>query len=555
MNIHLTNALRNNQAWCSTSPQLITQIINRTGRHTHWYSCRSKTLNHALNNTLGAYSGNSTIPNSYTILKGMYELLLKNKTIQVSTDYLTPSAEQCTDLDTFLDTLPNYAQTPDKIKIRIYAVPRGKSFLKPILDTTPLQRFKNIETCCILNVSHFIRIYKNFPRTNPEDITIFTSDASPDLIAMLWILLPVLLDIKTEIYPEDAPEELKKTLLKHNERVAVLTKFCEELYTIKEHTTQALHVLVTQATSEFTDLFDFQAQALNTFATNLANTTTQNAIKHYNTLLQNTVSKIDDLEQQLRNQYENKTNYERQIIANKLITPEDVQPLFDTIKNSKHIEVLSSSNTTLTLRITAPLQYFADEFERYEKNLSSDYNYHYRNLPHLKNILHKIFVTREYKIVVQAIITLTLTTNYGTQPIIFDALRGNVTQFTRLPNPHLWHYNCWGQAKTEMLKNISEGNYELVIMQAVAAVQSVNVAEHASFVSHFLVDFRQSDLQHLIYIIDENGIEKPLSEIIKIEQQLKQEELQKTLQEQANTTNKYTQIEISDPEDDMFEDN
>jgi hypothetical protein len=106
-----------------------------------------------------------------------------------------------------------------------------------------------------------------------------------------------------------------------------------------------------------------------------------------------------------------------------------------------------------------------------------------------------------------------------------------------------------------MLKNISEGNYELVVMQAVAAVQSVNVAEHASFVTHFLYDFRQLNLQDLIYIVDENGIEKPLSEMLKIEQQLKQEQLQKTLQEQTSTTNKYTQIEIPDDEDDMSEDN
>lgn len=548
MNTHLTQALQDTAAWSQANEQLIEQINAANARYYLYTHCQSRTLQAVVSRTINRYSGYSGIPNPYVILKGIYELILK-KRISLIPGYLTPSAEQCATLETFTSLLPTPDTTTDTIKIYLYMIPKGKSFVRPILDANTLNRVKNVETPCLINISHFLRIYKGFNNTAPEDITIFTSDISEDFLAMLWILLPILLDMQPQTCAEDAPEELKEKIEIYNKRVKVLTKLCEELYSISEHTPQTLTTFIKQVTTELIKLFDFQKQALNSFTERLANATNENAVKHFKTELQNCNYKIKELEDKLQQNYTTKMDLERQLIVNTQLTAEDVKPFFETIQNSKHIEIMSSTDTTLRLRITAPLQYFSEDFERYEKNVSSDYNYYYKNLPEHKTILHKIFVTREYKIDMQAIVDLTINTNYNGQPMSFAALRGNHTKFTRLPNPHLWHHDCWSQAKSEMTKNICAGNYELVIMQAIAAVQTVNVAEHTSFVNGFLYDFRQNLYENLIYITDTDGNEHSLTEMLKIEKQLKQQ-LQKDFKEPQTIKKEYTQIEIPNEDDD-----
>ena len=560
MNPYLTEVLANHASWAMhTNAQLINQIQIIENSYYSYYSSRSRTLNDALRNTLGAYTGRYNTPNAYKILKGMCTLLLRNKNIRVMPEYLPLQESQCANLDSLITAMSLPAIDNNYINIHIYSVPKGKSYLKTLLDQeTQLERFKVVETCCIQNPHHFIRVYKGFKNTDTQDITIFTSEVSRDLIAMLWVLLPGLLGLQQEPIGENSPELVEK-LQKHNKRIDILLRFCQYLYELNStNTQQQVNAMIREFTNAFADTFDFQAQNLNTFTERLANATNQNAIKHYKSLIDNANSNIKSLESQLTNYYNEKRQYERELMMNKKVSVEDVQPFFDTIKSSKQIEIISSSNTTLTLRITAPLQYFSEDFERYEKNTSSDYNYYYRNLTDYKRILHKIFVTREYQLITQAVITFTISETHGSTPVTIAATTSSLSQFTQFPNPHLYHYNCWSQAKAEMIKNICTANYELVVMQAIAAVQTVNVAEHASFVSGLLGDFRNSSFEHLIHIIDSNNNVYTLPELLAHEKELKQKEelqiLEQKLEETQKAQKEYTQIEIPYVEDD-FDDN
>lgn len=544
MNTHLTATLQNTRLWTNADPQLLTQLKDT---NTQWFTCPSRTLTYALRETLGrsAYDTNLRM-NAYNYLKGIYQLFLRNQTIRVTPIYLPISEEQCESYQTFTNSLQTRTPNNEYVNIYIYAMPRGKSFLKPILDTnTSLKRFKNVELCCTNSISHFIRIYKGFTGTNPQDITIFTSEVTTDLISMLWILLPQLLEITQQDCPENLDEQTTRNIQNYNASVKLLYDFCDTLYSLDA---QANPESITNFTTQLTKLFNFKTRAISSFTECLANATNQNATRHYQNLLKDAISYIANLENDLRRAYNDKANYERQLLLTTLVTPEDVQPFFDTINASDHIEILSTTDSRLILRITAPLQYFSEDFERYENNPNSDFNYYYRNLPELKEILHEIFVTRNYKLLIQSIVELNINTSYGSSPLDIRAhtARDDFKNFTQFPNPHLYHHNCWAQARSEMHKNLTAGAYDLVVMQAVAATQTINVAEQTSFVSGLLADFRNQNFQNLVHIIDTNGNTLSLTELIEIHKNKKLEEIATELK----TSNGYTQIELPNDDND-----
>ena len=102
-----------------------------------------------------------------------------------------------------------------------------------------------------------------------------------------------------------------------------------------------------------------------------------------------------------------------------------------------------------------------------------------------------------------------------------------------------------------MNKNIYEGNYELVVMQMIAAVQSVNVAENASFVSGLLGDIKNSstlrDLLTFIVKTPEGTKELNYQQILEYEHNLTQQTiLQQAKETIAQNPQTYTQVELPD---------
>ena len=139
-------------------------------------------------------------------------------------------------------------------------------------------------------------------------------------------------------------------------------------------------------------------------------------------------------------------------------------------------------------------------------------------------------------------------------------------KYTVFPNPHLYHYNCWSKAKAEMDKNILAGNYELVVAQAIAAVQSINVAEQQSFVNNFLDDFKESFWQQRmqfmipgqdkkiytfneIMAIEKKALEQTADTLQALVQNNSTEALQETLRQQTEQTTGYVQVEVPDEDD------
>jgi hypothetical protein len=224
----------------------------------------------------------------------------------------------------------------------------------------------------------------------------------------------------------------------------------------------------------------------------------------------------------------------------------------ETIQTSPAIEIISTSTDTLVLRVTAPFQYFTEsDFQIQEDNPNSTFNNYIGYRKTLKTILHKVFVTREYKLIAQALISLKINeTNYSNAIISANIIQhagvDGLEDYTEFPNPHLWHYNCWNTARTEMAKNLAAGKYELAVLQMVAAVQSLNIAENASFNNGLVADLTsRPSLQKLAHFIIEDGTILSLPELIEHEEKLEKEQaLEKAKETLKTQSQEYTQVEL-----------
>lgn len=539
--------------------------VNRTLRETaanisrrannNYYHTSSRTLNEILNSNLAAgyYWNARHIGNNYAFLLGLASTLINNKPIQINAAYRTISSTEAETL-TLDDILSDLSNDTSKCNITLYHIPKGKTYLKHLLEneTTELERIPQIENLLIENTTQFTRVY----HTNAmnEDVVIFSEKYTVEMFETIITMIPHLL----KLTPKDNPEENEEIAL-FNNKIAKLRDIYAFLYNIKtyltENTTDQANEELLNLIANFAELFDFETININSFIENLANIRNTTANSYYTNELHHIEHDIANYEQTLASIYARQAELRRLLNAYKTIAPTDVQPFLETIKESKAIEILSTTDTTLQLRITAPFQFFTEaDFTAYENNPNSEYNRHFTNEID-RNILHKLFVTREYKLLAEGIITIRLYNNsgyYNSNQITFEAQRGGIDLFNNFPNPHLYHHNCWSAAQSEMLKNLNADNYDLVVMQMIAAVQTINIAEHASFVNGLLSDFQQTSFQMRMHFIDKEGKEYTYAELYDIERKKHKEDTLKEAEETINTTNAssgYTQVELPDDGD------
>jgi hypothetical protein len=538
-------------------PKLKTAVINAYNNAFSSFYCPGRVLTDTLRSTLiGGYynNGYSTVSRlAYGTLAYLCGLFLKNAQIRIIPHYKLVSSSDAETLT--IQQMANWVNlannTLDIIPIALVHIPKGKSYVRKLIDESPdVTRLKPIENLCIESPYHFIRVLKGFGSNGPNSITIFTDQVSERLIQTLFVMLPNMLNL--EEIPEDqmySEEETYNTGIKlMREIFGALYEFYKDNSTeLKQSNVDAFKILLNAKTTALVELFDIGKVEITDFASRLANLQNEVATRSLSDQLNTIERAITQYEQALEEYYNSRRMLLVNIHAISKTEPENVQSFLDTIYNTKAIEILSADNTTLRLRITAPFQYFnTTDFEAYENNIHSDYLRMYRDDPVMQSILHKTFVTQEYRLLAQAVIKVSLnTSSYANTPLQFSA-QTSLTEYTQLPNPHLYHHDCWSKAKTEMQKNINEKNYELVVMQMVAAVQSINIAEHTSFVYDLLEDMRKYQFQNLMHFMDSTGKVYDYNEMHAHEKQIMEEKTIQTMQAQMTQKPEYTQVEIAD---------
>ena len=470
-----------------------------------YYHNRSRTFSHVLNQFSTSFRYNWYVSNTDTTTNIVHllsalctqtlSLLTQTKEpIFLDTIYMSPS-----DLTSYTGTelINALVNARTNISLKIAYIPRSKTELKQKLAGIPQdnERLKGIENLLIQDIYHLIRVY-HIEKT----ILVITSDITVNMLKMLYAQLPNLLNLVVK--PIENLEEAPKSIIQYNQCVTLLRDLFKNFYdslTQSNFNVDAAHQHNKQILLGLTELLIDDSQAQNTFIQNLANRRNIvqiQRLKNTETDLQN---RINSYEADLNRYYERLAQTHRDLLLTKTLTPEDVQPFLDSlISSNKTVEILETSNTDMILRITVPLQYYNPEhYQAYVNNPGSVPNLSLNKRE--KEILYDTLINKKYAILLQAIIQLTISESDGL--LTFKANRTE-SDFTEMPNPHLYYYNCWSEARSQINKAIANNDYELIIPQILAAVQSVNVAENASFISHFIPDFTSDKWRNKIHFID-----------------------------------------------------
>ena len=529
-----TNALLKNNAHEITIHTSSSSVLNNAFRslQTDWYSISTQNLAGVIAKII------ARVLKTYLIFNLCY--VYPNESVAS----ITTPAE--------LANMWDMRDRPGQTCVNIMFLPKGKTFLKAGLSNCEhLEEIEYIKTLCTKTKTHYFRAYRNLQGFGTNNITIFTDYIDKDIATEIWAQLPHLFNIQKIENPKDITETEDKHLIDY------LYKILEIIYpyqqtnaiTLDESRTIIQEVItkLNPITAEFLSHFDFIKGNIPKFLDNLQDLHSTAQINALKRKISDLESDIADSEYRLKQDYKALKEANLALTTYEKLTPEDIEGFSQTLNNSAVIEVLESSATVLKMRVTAPLQYFESEpFKIYEKNTQSYYNEIYNNNPILKQILHKIFVTREYKLIFQAIVKITILNQYGESDVKIEALGGPMQNFTNFPNPHLYHFNCWQETKNQLNKHLINGNYNAILPQIIAATQSVNTSESASFINNLLPDFLTKEFQDVTHIIIGDKT-YTLAEVIQIEEEKAKETTSTTT---PAPTKEYKQIEIEDNDED-----
>lgn len=533
----LKEILKASQSWdqSATIPKQLALRSAETIKHINHIPgrCSGRALQENIRSLFG-YPWYTTHNSGFGTLLALLEIIT-NTNIHFNYVYQPVNATEAATLTPF-NFFGTHQENLQNTTIYIMHCPKGKTFIRALLADYPEytnHEFKDLKQELKQRPTQYLEIVKHAPQLGTDDMLIITDDINHDLLTKIFLKLTTFIKLNEELPGAKELIRLFKILQETDEpNDNINTPEYKQI-------TKDIFALLTDCIKTL----NLDKISTNTFTENLATIKNNITLKELRGTLNNTIVQIQQLEETLNAQYAKKENTERQLMCAKQHSPEDTKAFIETIETSKAIEVLDSTDETLTIRITAPVQHYTDsDLIAYEQNKDSTYCQKLDVHPILKEILHKIFVTKEYKLLLQAVVNIELNLNTTSieSAMNFYTVRPQLTEYTELPNPHLFHYNCWGRAKSEIYKHLINGDYELVIIQMIAAVQSINIAEYPSFVDKFLNSLiQQPAFQKLATIIDQDNNTCSIYELL--------QNKKNSLEEPDITQNKtYTQVEIED---------
>lgn len=447
----------------------------------------------------------------------------------------------------------------DCIRINILHIPRGYSLITNVLKTAEadnkITRLKNVELQLIKNPTHYVKVISNLTTDIPE-YTIITNWIDTELLHKILLLFPVILGCKYYTTEEINKPENSEEIRKIYELESLIPMIYNVLYgfftnTLTEDQTKAS---LKEYFEKIIALKGLNELNLNTFTNNLAKAINLKINKKLTDELNNLNNSISSYERSLTESYARKEVVTKQLALTSNATPEDVKPLIDTLQHTKPIKIIDGDERNLRLSVVAPLQFFvSSDFERYEKNHNSEYNNYYfgEDKQYTKAVFHKIFVTKEYKLLLSAIIDLSISTNNYDNTTLYvraatyndDTIKDLLTQ---MPNPHLYRFNCWDMTRNRIQKAIVEKEYELIPALIVNSVQTINVAENASF-DYLLRWFTESYWRNKVTLINKDNQTLTWEEAIEIEKQQITEESKTTITATETTPIEATPVSTTRP--------
>ncbi|MCQ2968504.1 MAG: hypothetical protein MJ191_00005, partial [Clostridium sp.] len=199
-------------------------------------------------------------------------------------------------------------------------------------------------------------------------------------------------------------------------------------------------------------------------------------------------------------------------------TENQTNSFVDYLLRLKHVKVheVRANYNKIYLKFEVPLtSYDPEACERILRSLNrqaEDENY-----KRVIRALQKILLEEEYTMTISAIVVI----NFEDRQIFVN--QNNRDGYTTLYNPHLYHFNCWGDNSSRIYDALSKGELETMVNFISMAVQNINFTDIT--VINRWIRTLESEINEIPAatnfidmksIKDTDGIEYTLREIIEI---------------------------------------
>lgn len=248
-------------------------------------------------------------------------------------------------------------------------------------------------------------------------------------------------------------------------------------FAVKENTQDIFMSLVEQTPD---NLFIKLAEYYNTQTT----VSPEQLIQTFETIAKQTVlatrreiqARLDRITQNLEEKYneihrlyqKEKEYQEQLLVQNKDEVIEAGLELIDYLNKRPGIEIIEiNPDGTILLNIQSALTFYDPTPVKRLISREDD--------EHLKRFLQDVFIDNKYQIQIGTAARMFLNVASNDRGITID------TDLTipenTIWNPHLWHYNCWGANRSEIIKALQNQQYIAAVEQAYAATCSINVLD------------------------------------------------------------------------------
>lgn len=275
---------------------------------------------------------------------------------------------------------------------------------------------------------------------------------------------------------------------------------------------------------EFEAIANAQKEA---FTNNLKTLLTMNKRKNLEEVtrdISNTRSRINDYEQMLDSMHERLQSQLNLQLGIECTLNGDNTEEFESLSNLltknkfikeatfRRLNIGGGTKDLLSLEIESPITLY--EIEPLERTYNNMINYWSATGQAMLKAIKEVFTNDKYQLV--------CTTHVSVDPTIAEFHAGNnylgyrLSNYARMPQPHLVFFNCWGDAKTNIKQALRKDCIEDAIQLMLISVRNINFTDSAVLRGWLDRLCSESSLRHLKCVVDTEGNWYSLTDIYEL---------------------------------------
>lgn len=337
-----------------------------------------------------------------------------------------------------------FINTKNGIKIYEYA--------DALENTNKFKGYQNLSVALTKHDKHRVKILKNL---EANTIFVLTNDLNSEFMESAMALFPYFIE-NNSLLNDEFVMNCCKAAAKNED----ITEYLQEL------------------ASKVAEINKNKEKTLLKNVINDKNSRRQDQIKG---LIEDYRSDIATYEDRIKSYYENIQNLLNEslgIETQKTVDDSKIDELLEFINKNKYIKGIkvyqSGSYVYARLNICAPINIY--ETEPLERILKHKYetveDTSYLNI---YKVLEEIFVKENYTMICQTLVKIDF--SYNSIEASRHAIGMAASQYEMMPQPHLTRYNCWGENKEGIIKDLQDKNLTSCFVNMLIAAQNINFTD------------------------------------------------------------------------------